>query len=258
VEDCVARLSILTLVSAAALGMAAQAQAADLLPPAPSLEGYGYGEEVVELGTGWYLRGDIGYVDYNRPVDLGFGLPGVGTLDAERLDSTWSVGGGIGYQFTNWFRADATVDYRVGAEFSGTRPNPTYDIGYIRDKADFESTTLLLNGYVDLGSWAGVTPYVGAGIGLAGNRFTNVSRESWLLGLPAGSVELSPHTSYNFAWALMGGVGMNFGSGVVLDVGYRYTNLGDARTRIEGPGPGIKTKTIDSHEVRVGARYVID
>ncbi len=251
-----ARLNFLTIVSALSLGMAVPAQAADLLPPAPMLEGFG--EEVVELGTGWYLRGDIGYVDYNRPKDRGFGLPGVLPLDGERLDRTWSIGGGVGYQFTNWFRADATVDHRFGAEFGGTRPNPTYDIGYVRDQGDFESTTVLLNGYVDLGSWSGITPYIGAGIGMAGNRFTNFWRESWTLGVSEGREVLSPHTSYNLAWALMGGFAVNTGSGVVLDVGYRYTHLGDVRTRLDGPGPGIKTNDIESHEVRVGARYMID
>lgn len=250
------RLTFLTLVSAAALGLAAPSQAADLLPPAPSLQGWG--EEVSELGTGWYLRGDIGYVDYTPPRDIGFGVLGVLPLDGERLEETWSIGGGIGYQFTNWFRADVTVDHRFGAQFSGTRPNPTYAIGYIRDQADLESTTYLLNGYVDLGSWSGFTPYLGAGIGLAGNRFTNISREAWALGSLTGFEVLSPHTSYNLAWALMGGVAWNSGSGVLLDLGYRYTHVGDVRTRFHAPGPGIKTKDIEAHEVRVGARYVID
>src|SRR5688572_16959410 len=103
------------VVSTIALCAAGAAQAADLLPPAPSLEG----SEIVELGTGWYLRGDIGYVDYVTPRDVGFGLPTVAPLDGERIDKTVSLGGGIGYQFTNWLRADATVDYRFGAEFSG-------------------------------------------------------------------------------------------------------------------------------------------
>jgi opacity protein-like surface antigen len=251
-----ARLIDLTLASAIVCVLTgASVRAADLLPPPPTLES---GEEVVELGTGWYLRGDIGYVDYVKPEDVGFGLPGVTLLDRERLDKTFSVGGGIGYQFTSWFRADLTVDYRPAAEFSGTRPFPTYDIGFVRDKADFESTTGLVNGYVDLGYWAGVTPYFGAGIGVSGNRFTNIRRDVFVGGVPAGSAVLSPHTTYNLAWALMAGVAVNVGSGFQLDLGYRFSHLGDVRTRLDAPGPGIRTDAIRAHEFRLGARYMID
>ena len=249
-----ARLTLMRVVSTIALCAAGAAQAADLLPPAPSLEG----SEIVELGTGWYLRGDIGYVDYVTPRDVGFGLPTVAPLDGERIDKTVSLGGGIGYQFTNWLRADATVDYRFGAEFSGTRPNPTYALGYVRDRADFESGTILFNAYADLGSWYGITPYVGAGIGVSGNRFTNISREAFVLGAPVGAAVLSPRTTYNLAWALMAGVAIDTGVGFLVDLGYRYIRLGDVRTRIDAPGPGIKTDEIDAHEIRVGARYMID
>jgi opacity protein-like surface antigen len=251
----VARLTILSLVSTMVIGLSGAARAADLLPPAPSLDAV---DQVVELGTGWYLRGDIGYVDYNSPHDVGFGVPGTLPLDGERLEKTWSAGGGIGYQITNWLRADATVDYRFGSEFSGTRPNPTYAIGYIRDQADLESTTLLLNGYLDLGYWAGVTPYIGAGIGVSGNRFTDLSRDFYVGDILVASAVLDRHTSYNLAWALMAGVTVNAGAGFALDLGYRYLNLGDVRTRIDAPGVGIKTEDLQSHEFRFGARYMID
>ena len=44
----------------------------------------------------------------------------------------------------------------------------------------------------------------------------------------------------------------------MVDLGYRYIHLGDVRTRIDAPGPGIKTDELDAHEIRVGARYMID
>src|SRR5919206_3370371 len=152
--SAVARPILSTLVSAMILGLASagSGQAADLLPPAPMLD---RADEIVEIGTGWYLRGDVGYVDYAKPKDLGFGLATSRPLDGVRLEEAVSAGGGIGYAFTNWLRADATVDHRFGAEFSGTRPIVTYANGYVREQADLESTSFLLNGYVDFGSWAG-------------------------------------------------------------------------------------------------------
>lgn len=249
--SAVIRLACLTLFAACGF---APAQAADLLPPPPVLDR----DEIVEVGTGWYLRGDVGYVDYNTPRDIAFHIPTVLPLNGERLDKTFSVGGGIGYQLTNWLRADATIDHRFGAELSGTRPFPTYDLGYVRDQADVESTSYLLNAYVDLGYWSGVTPYLGAGIGLASNRFTNIRREFYALGQPAGTGFPTPHTTNNLAWALMAGVAVDVGSGFKIDLGYRYTHLGDARTRIDGPGAGIRTDDLKTHEIRLGARYTID
>jgi opacity protein-like surface antigen len=255
--SALARPTVSTLVSMMFVGLAAAgpARAADLSSPAPAPMGT---EEVVEIGTGWYLRGDVGYIGYTKPKDFGFGLPDSQPLDRVRLDETYSLGGGIGYAFTNYLRADVTVDHRFGAEFSGTRPLITYANGYVRDQADLESTTILFNGYLDFGSFAGVTPYIGAGIGLAGNRLTNISREAYAAGVLVGSGFLQPHTTNNFAWALMAGAAMNLGSGFQLDLGYRYMNLGDARTKIDGPGDGIRTDTLTAHEVRLGARYMID
>jgi opacity protein-like surface antigen len=246
----VGRLTFLTVVSAITCGLTGlSARAADLLPPPPALD---VAEEVVELGTGWYLRGDIGFVDYDRPRDRGFGGAGLLPLDGVRLDNTFSVGGGIGYQLADWLRTDVTVDYRFGAKFSGTRPNPVFAIGFIRDQADIESATFLFNGYIDLGHWSGITPYLGAGIGVSENRFTNVRREAFVAGVPDGAIFVSQHNSTNFAYALMAGAAVDVGWGFKLDVGYRYNNLGDART------PGIKTDALKSHEVRFGARYMID
>ena len=86
--------SLKILLSALVLsGISAQASAADLLPPPPPLPSEG--SVVSELGTGWYLRGDVGYVDYANPREaLGYsaGLP----FDSIRLANTWSGGAPAG------------------------------------------------------------------------------------------------------------------------------------------------------------------
>jgi opacity protein-like surface antigen len=56
----------------------------------------------------------------------------------------------------------------------------------------------------------------------------------------------------------MAGLAADVGSGFKIDVGYRYTHLGDARTRLDGVQAGIRTKDIEAHEFRVGARYMIE
>ena len=86
------------------LGLSAPAVAADFSPPPPPPPG----PIASELGNGWYLRGDVGWVEFSDPgkMPLGAGLP----FDRVGLRETWSVGGGIGYQINSWFRTDVTAD----------------------------------------------------------------------------------------------------------------------------------------------------
>jgi len=247
----VARLLSAVLLSAA---LAAPAAAADLLPPPPALDGYG---QVVELGTGWYLRGDVGYTDYSAPRDRLFGAAALAPLHGERLEGTFTAGGGIGYKLNEWFRTDATIDYRSRTGFDGTRPNPTYDVGYVHDRSELDSVTFMLNGYVDLGTWSGITPYLGAGLGLASNRLNDVTRLTYVGGALVDRSVLATRTSNNLAWALMAGAAVNVGSGFAVDLGYRYIHLGDVRTGWDAAA-GIRTNDLRAHEVRVGARYMID
>jgi opacity protein-like surface antigen len=98
------RLSTLSIaVCTLAATAVPSAQAADIIEPIP---------EVVLRG--WYLRGDIGYsnqfVDsldnalYDAP-----GVTDVNNLSAD-FDGAPFFGGGIGYRFNNWFRADISVE----------------------------------------------------------------------------------------------------------------------------------------------------
>ena len=106
-----------------------------------------------------------------------------------------------------------------------------------------------MNGYVDLGNWYGATPYIGAGVGGAGLY----SHGSFTL---PGATEATPvghKDQYNLAWAAMAGVAYHLSPHLMLDVGYRYLDLG----RYSGRVTGEKTD-LDAHEVRVGVRYQID
>ncbi len=63
----------------------------------------------------------------------------------------------------------------------------------------------MANGYVDLGTWAGFTPYVGAGLGTG---YTDVAEQLRLRARQTLAVGCDHRRrSWNFAWALMAGVG---------------------------------------------------
>jgi len=254
--------SLKILLSALVLsGISAQASAADLLPPPPPLPSAG--SVVSELGTGWYLRGDVGYVDYANPREaLGYsaGLP----FDSIRLANTWSGGGGIGYAFNGWFRADLTADYRSEARIAALSSGSSYVHGYSTDTLKLETTTVLLNGYFDLGNWSGITPYVGAGIGFANNDLSSYSSKVSCLTVTCSSafsqaaVAHEGGTKTNLAWALMAGAAVDIGKGLKLDLGYRYLRVGENKTDLDNAGFGFKLQPLDAHEARIGVRYMID
>lgn len=258
------------LASALAAGFGGQALAADLLPPPPVIEGSNM-EALAEFGTGWYIRGDIGYVAQEDAADVPYGR-GVILNDFERMKDSFSLGAGFGYKFTNWFRSDLTADYRFDSDFDAMRSRSGYAEDYTRHWGKFEATTVLLNGYVDLPSFYGITPYVGAGIGFAETRLFTYSTELTCLTVRCGDTapgatytlgsqgrsDIAGGTQHNLAWALMGGIAADIGAGFKLDVGYRYTQIGDARTKLNGAGVGTQFKDLSTHEVRAGLRYMID
>lgn len=231
VLSAIAGLAALPVMAADALG---------ILPPAPVLD-----EEAFE---GWYLRGDVGYVHAKRPEADFSAAPFNGGMSDERIGDAAVVGFGIGYQLSPMFRTDVTLDHRFGATFKGA----LVDTGVpMSDRAHIQSTTLMLNGYVDLALTESLTPYVGAGIGIASTTLGDYTRTTG-----AGVQErLAGGVDDSFAWALMAGIGYQFAPGITVDLGYRYVSLGDVKTRGYESGAGADIASIGAHEVRLGVRY---
>jgi opacity protein-like surface antigen len=256
-------LKTLAVAGVMAVGFASSALSADMLfPPAVGMSSGG-SPGIVELGTGWYLRGDAGYVDFFKTKE---GREAFVDQNFERtsLEAAWSAGGGFGYKFVNWLRADVTVDHRFSADFEGRGSLPLFGTNSRLDRGRFESTTGLANAYLDLGNWYGFTPYVGAGVGAAMNRLSEYTTEVTCLTVGCGTIgtrsltALDERKTYSLAWAVMGGVAVDVGGGFKVDVGYRYVNLGEARMRFAGTETATRAKEIEAHEVRLGLRYMID
>ena len=272
------------LIAFAAAG--AQARAADYGGPSlGASQPLPAAEPQLEFGTGWYIRGDIGAAAQTQPklsTDLNW------LTDSKRRRS-WSFDGGVGYQINNWLRADVTLDYRSVDRRAGVFGQYTCPNNYftdpvtgltslvtttcsVRQSANINSLAGLFNGYADLGTWGGLTPYLGAGVGFA--RITNNASVAYTdaLGNSYGPVLVNPVTgvatnynfnqsssrsSYNFAYALMGGVTYSLTQNAKLDLGYRYLNLGGAAGFASSTGSVVK-KDITAHEVRAGIRYMVD
>ena len=63
-------------------------------------------------------------------------------------------------------------------------------------------------------------------------------------------------TDYGFAWAAMAGVSYAVGSHALLDIGYRYLDLG--HTTVSLFPSATVTRDLSTQEVRIGVRYMID
>ncbi len=234
----------------------------------------------VEVGSGWYLRGDVGYifsksigtVDYTTydPIALTYGSASFASADID-ADFTW--GGGFGYRFTDYFRADATVEGFRG-DFSGRTESdepcladPVVNTGCRSpNKSDYSAIGVMANGYVDLGTYVGFTPYVGAGVGYSFVSWDRLGDTTYCVDgtvacaspLAVGSTGHDGEDGWRFTYALMAGFAYDISRNFKLDVGYKYRNIdGGDMFGWDSPqtfGDG-SSGNVETHEVSVGLRY---
>ncbi len=164
----------MALFAALLAGVAGPVFAADFVEPpvveqAPPPVAY---QEPADFG-GWYIRGDIDYHwsefgggDYT--TYSGTAPQNPGSFASGSLKGAFSAGAGVGYQVNRYFRTDLTFDWMGKSDFRGST-NGFCTGGTVActstDTSSYSAMLLLANAYVDIGTWHGVTPYVGAGIG---------------------------------------------------------------------------------------------
>lgn len=245
-------------LAAALLTGASSGFAADLgysikdVPPPPS------------SGRSWYLKGTIGMTSpevgemWNE--EYGSGDFTVGHTD---MKSTPFYGIGIGVEHNRWLRFDLTGEYRGKYLFIGQDINHTF--GYTNEfTADIQSWVGLANAYIDLTTWRGLTPYVGGGVGFASVSVLGLKDVSSGPGPANGVAFGDDHTETNFAWALYAGVSFDVTSQFTMDLGYRYLDMGDAKTgrvtAFDGTDSysGVELNDLTSHDLMLSARWRLD
>lgn len=228
----------LVIGSVGALALAVTAHAADMprypMPvEKPSLI-------ATEFVSGWYARADLGY----RMGSLG-SIDAWVPITTTHYDNTVTAGGGFGYKH-KWLRGDLTFDYGLRARVKG-------DSAAVTDfyVAKLDTFTALANVYFDMGTWGGLTPYVGAGAGTSRLNITDVQAVGVIGTGP-------PRDVYRFSWAWMAGLSYQFTSNLALDVGYRYLHLGDAVSPDDSAGRRIHFRNLTGQEIRIGLRLLLD
>lgn len=253
-----------TVIALPVLALPGLAAAADLLPPPPPPP---VAPPPVEIGSGWYLRGDFTQSWFLNPKDAARpdpNDPGMPPLVGVRMSPEGGYGGGIGYRIFPWLRVDATIDQRGGSDFRAFSSRSTFVTGYNIEAGKIDVLTGLVNVYADLGTWYGFTPYVGAGIGFADKSFRrNYTQTTCLIPAcdggpgagPREAVARANHSLTSFAWALTAGLSYDIGAGFTLDAAYRYVDLGRAKSGLDAYGYGTRVKDLAANEFRVGLRY---
>ncbi len=264
------------------LSFNASAGAGDYYPP-EELDG-SPGGTLVEFGTGWYLRGDIG--GSINTVDPGFSLRGVAT--GSNLGRTIAFGVGAGYQVNDYIRFDGTIEHfiNLGFEDRNIIACGTYDhdadpltaevpiTGSCEETQALSlgATVALLNGYLDLGNYGGFTPYVGGGVGMAYLSWEDYVVSGTCSGANTtdcgGGTQAALYTgtyTSNQEWrpaaALMAGFSYDLTKNLKLDAGYKFTYIsgGSASNNVpDGVGfSDLEYGSFNIHQVRLGLRYAI-
>ena len=178
-----------------------------------------------------YFRMDVGYGLTLTPE----GTTTAGDMTGEDVANLALFSAGVGYRFSNKFRADLTADYRTDAEFDATTP------GGAAVSSEVNGLAVMLNGYYDIGTFEGFTPYLGGGVGIVRLETTEQT----------GTMVVGD-TSTNFAWALNVGSAIELGNheNTLADVSYRFVSLGKFKQQ-----DGTTYDDLMVHEFRAGLRH---
>jgi opacity protein-like surface antigen len=229
-----------------------------MVQPAPMMP-------VVEDFSGWYLRGDVG-VGMSRLEQFEWTRNPSGgatnfAIETFSLGDSAFVGLGVGYEYNNWLRFDFTGEYRSKAKVYafGSYTTACPGGGTCQDiyDANFKSWVFLMNAYADLGTWWCITPFIGAGIGGAYNKFESLSD----FGPQTGGRGFGRNSAeWDLAWALHAGFAYNVTKAFKVELGYRYLNMGSVTDQIDCVGgcapDSYKLKNISSHDFKLGLRWV--
>jgi opacity protein-like surface antigen len=200
----------------------------------------------------------------------------------------FNYGVGVGYHWSKNFRTDVTLDRRYTDMYSGkgnyaytyTTTGPTVGgvpgalisttsvRGTLSDDTQVKSGTMLLNGYYDVGSRHGFTPYIGAGVGLA---MLNTSRQvvnsesaticPAVCGVAPATVTSTNSASSNaktlsFAGMATVGVAYSLTQNTAIDVNYRYLFINGQD--ITAGNSKVTLGDIGEHQLRAGLRWDIN
>lgn len=182
--------------------------------------------------SGPYIRLDVGHA-FTRDSD---GTQTAGDFSAESIGDAITWGGGVGYKFDQNLRGDVTFTYRPDADVSATTSAGN------TASTEVNALSVMVNAYWDFDPIDKITPYLGAGIGLA---HLDTSDQT----TTGGVATETGATSDNFAWSFVAGAAYEVLDNAAVDVNYRFINMGEFKQAVSTTYDDLM-----AHEVRAGLR----
>jgi len=200
------------------------------------------------LATQWYIRGSAGFdwsTDANfhdedcsskNPAAL-FGCgPGI---DGRSLGAYGDFGDfavfevAAGLHLLNWLRTDVSIMFSPEIKYTG-EANFLNVPGEQPVSADAYAWTGMVNLFLDIAdllhlNMGIVAPYVGGGVGLS---YNHIGRMTYRFpSLNKHKISITPSGSNTgFAYTLAAGTGVELSKKILLDISYRYSDLGRVET----------------------------
>jgi len=198
--------------------------------------------------AGWYVRGTVGFEwslasDFSDRDSRATNPPAYfGTVsgsDGRQIGAYGDFGrfplaeAALGKQILPWLRSELALawrpdmQYRGGANFAGVA-------GEQPVSARADSVSGMVNLYLDIAGLNGVNlgrfqPYVGGGVGVAHNRLSEMTYR--FPGNTKHKLTLTPGgAKTDIAFMAAVGTGITLSKRIVLDISYRYTDLGRVET----------------------------
>ncbi len=195
----------------------------------------------------------------------------VGSTSDSDNDDVFGGALAVGYDFSKRFDVPlrAELEYSI---LSQAKSGVTEEVKMSGPNAllsldqELDIQTLFANVYYDINTGTRITPYVGAGIGMA---FIDAQSDlsvtpTWGSGASL-DVDSGTKSNTNFAWNVGAGAGVALTDNLSVDLGYRFAYLGEAKsdtiTLTDTPAAGAsvdissKTENLYMHQVLLGLRY---
>ena len=191
--------------------------------------------------SGAYLAGDLG-LSIPRDINASFNDTAVGVFDADYdLDNSVLFSGAVGMHVMPNVRGEFEIAYSKSDLGDGTVAGTA-----AAGAGDISRLAFMLNGFYDFKNTSQVTPYLGAGLGLAR---LNASKEAL--------TSIDDESDTVFAYQLAAGVGYDINENVTLNLGYRWFDTAQADFKYAStiPSTGTATDDFSDHQLRVGLRY---
>ena len=219
--------------------------------------------------TGFYLGGQLGAsilkansikdtVSYHNYFSKDFKI---GSFKNGKIAGALNIGYNFKYDYDLPLRAELSYTMRGNSD-------KKYNYGYsdvilpgdhlkTSDSHKVRMHTLMVNAYYDIETNRSITPFVGAGLGVAFTKLAQTYSAQYesVYYDGAGSVGMSD-TKTKFAWNVAAGVAYNIDENLDVDFTARYVNAGKTSIKTNIQGVNVKgSAKLSSIDLLAGIRY---